>query len=153
MALKQRHQQRIGDRAAVKYTLIALTLILTALLLVVPLASIFQKAFVDGLAVYWQSLADPDTLHAIGLTLFVALLTVPINLVFGVMLAWSVTRFEFPGRKLLMTLMDIPFAVSPVVAGLLYLLLYGNNGWLGAWLFEHNLQLMFAWPGIVMVTY
>ena len=152
MALKQRHQQRIGDRAAVKYTLITLTLVLTTVLLVVPLVSIFQKAFIDGLAVYWQSLADPDTLHAIALTLFVALLTVPINLVFGVMLAWSVTRFEFPGRKLLMTLMDIPFAVSPVVAGLLYLLLYGNNGWLGAWLFEHNLQLMFAWPGIVMVT-
>lgn len=152
MAPKQSHQQRIGDRPAVKYTLITLTLVLTAVLLVVPLVSIFQKAFIDGLAVYWDSLADPDTLHAIWLTLFVALLTVPINLIFGVMLAWSVTRFEFPGRKLLMTLMDIPFAVSPVVAGLLYLLLYGNNGWIGAWLYEHDLQLMFAWPGIVMVT-
>ena len=152
MASGQRHQQRVGDSPAVKYTLIGLTLVLTAVLLVVPLISIFQQAFVDGLAVYWDSLGDPDTLHAIGLTLFVALLTVPINLVFGVLLAWSVTRFEFPGRKLLMTLMDIPFAVSPVVAGLLYLLLYGNNGWIGAWLFEHDLQLMFAWPGIVMVT-
>ena len=152
MSSKQRHQQRIGDSPAVKYTLIGITLVLTLLLLVVPLVSIFQKAFIDGLAVYWQSLAEPDTLHAIGLTLFVALLTVPINLVFGVLLAWTVTRFEFPGRKLLMTLMDIPFAVSPVVAGLLYLLLYGSNGWIGEWMFEHDLQLMFAWPGIVMVT-
>ncbi|MEC7377728.1 MAG: sulfate ABC transporter permease subunit CysW, partial [Pseudomonadota bacterium] len=91
-------------------------------------------------------------LHAIGLTLLVALLTVPLNLVFGVFLAWLVTRFTFPGRKLLATLIDIPFAVSPVVAGLLYLLLYGSNGWIGQWLGEHDIQLMFSWPGIVMVT-
>ncbi|KZN13762.1 sulfate ABC transporter permease subunit CysW [Marinomonas sp. TW1] len=148
----QSHQLRVGDRPLIKYSLIGITLLLTILLLVVPLISIFQQALVEGVGHYFASLLEGDTLHAIGLTLFVALLTVPINLVFGVMLAWSVTRFEFPGRKLLMTLMDIPFAVSPVVAGLLYLLLYGNNGWIGSWLYDQDIQLMFAWPGIVMVT-
>ncbi|QUX90475.1 sulfate ABC transporter permease subunit CysW [Marinomonas sp. A3A] len=145
-------QLRVGDSPLVKWLLIGLTLFLTAILLVVPLIAIFQQAFVEGAAHYFNSLIEADTLHAIGLTLVVAALTVPINLVFGVMLAWAVTRFEFPGRKILMTLMDIPFAVSPVVAGLLYLLLYGNNGWIGSWLYDHDIQLMFAWPGIVMVT-
>lgn len=148
----QRHQLRVGDNPWIKGLLIGFTLFLTVILLVVPLTAIFQQAFVEGAAHYFNSLIEADTLHAIGLTLLVAALTVPINLVFGVMLAWSVTRFEFPGRKLLMTLMDIPFAVSPVVAGLLYLLLYGNNGWIGSWLYEQDIQLMFAWPGIVMVT-
>ncbi|MDE8601517.1 sulfate ABC transporter permease subunit CysW [Marinomonas sp. RSW2] len=148
----QRHQLRVGDSPWIKGLLIGFTLFLTVILLVVPLIAIFQQAFVEGAAHYFNSLIEADTLHAIGLTLLVAALTVPINLVFGVMLAWSVTRFEFPGRKLLMTLMDIPFAVSPVVAGLLYLLLYGNNGWIGSWLYDQDIQLMFAWPGIVMVT-
>lgn len=121
-------------------------------MLVVPLISIFQQAFSAGAKAYVNNLSDADTLHAIGLTVFVSLVTVPVNLVFGVMLAWAVTRFSFPGRKLLITLIDIPFAVSPVVAGLLYLLLYGNSGWLGSFLYEHDLQIMFAWPGIVLVT-
>ncbi|WP_077651128.1 sulfate ABC transporter permease subunit CysW [Salinivibrio kushneri] len=143
---------RIGDTPWIRRSLIALMLLLVALVLVVPLVSIFSIAFADGIASYFQHLLAPDTRHAIGLTLLVAVLTVPINLVFGVMLAWAVTRFQFPGRKLVTTLIDIPFAVSPVVAGLLYLLLYGSNGWLGAWLFEHDLQVMFALPGIVLVT-
>lgn len=91
-------------------------------------------------------------LHAIWLTVMIALITVPVNLVFGVLLAWLVTRFNFPGRQLLLTLLDIPFAVSPVVAGLVYLLFYGSNGPLGGWLDEHDLQIMFAWPGMVLVT-
>ncbi|BFM49813.1 sulfate ABC transporter permease subunit CysW [Marinomonas sp. THO17] len=148
----QGHQLRVGDSPLVKYSLIGITLVLTLILLVVPLIAIFQQALVEGVGHYLNSIVEADTLHAIGLTLFVALLTVPINLVFGVLFAWAVTRFEFPGRKLLMTLMDIPFAVSPVVAGLLYLLLYGNNGWIGSWLYDQDIQLMFAWPGIVMVT-
>ncbi|OOE82332.1 sulfate ABC transporter permease subunit CysW [Salinivibrio sp. ML198] len=143
---------RIGDTTWIRRSLIALMLLLVALVLVVPLVSIFSIAFADGIISYFQHLLAPDTRHAIGLTLLVAVLTVPINLVFGVMLAWAVTRFQFPGRKLVTTLIDIPFAVSPVVAGLLYLLLYGSNGWLGAWLFEHDLQVMFALPGIVLVT-
>lgn len=143
---------RIGDTPWIRRSLIALMLLLVALVLVVPLVSIFSIAFADGITSYFQHLLAPDTRHAIGLTLLVAVLTVPINLVFGVMLAWAVTRFQFPGRKLITTLIDIPFAVSPVVAGLLYLLLYGSNGWLGGWLFEHDLQVMFALPGIVLVT-
>lgn len=147
-----RHQLRVGDTPWVRRLLIGITLFLTALLLVVPLAGIFLQAFAEGVGHYWESLTDEFTLDAIGLTLLVAALTVPINLVFGVLFAWAVTRFEFPGRKILMTLMDIPFAVSPVVAGLLYLLLYGSNGWIGQWLYQQDIQLMFAWPGIVMVT-
>lgn len=143
---------RVGEQPLVKWSLISLALFFVAVLLLIPLLSIFQQAFASGLETYITNLSEPDTLHAIGLTLVVALLTVPINLVFGVMLAWSVTRFEFTGRKFLTTLIDIPFAVSPVVAGLLYLLLYGSSGWLGEWLYERDLQIMFAWPGIVLVT-
>ena len=99
-----------------------------------------------------ENLANPDMLHAIWLTVMIALITVPVNLVFGTLLAWLVTRFNFPGRQLLLTLLDIPFAVSPVVAGLVYLLFYGSNGPLGGWLDEHNLQIMFSWPGMVLVT-
>ncbi|MCG3730221.1 sulfate ABC transporter permease subunit CysW [Vibrio cincinnatiensis] len=147
------HQpRRVGESPWVKWSLIALALFWVTLLLIIPLVSIFQQAFASGLSSYLESLLEADTRHAIGLTLLVALLTVPINLVFGVLLAWAVTRFEFPGRKILVTLIDIPFAVSPVVAGLLYLLLYGSSGWLGAWLFERDLQIMFAWPGILLVT-
>ncbi len=143
---------RVGEKPWVKWSLISVALFFVTLLLLIPLISIFQQAFASGLEAYITSLSDPDTRHAIGLTLFVALLTVPINLVFGVMLAWAVTRFEFIGRKFLITLIDIPFAVSPVVAGLLYLLLYGSSGWLGEWLYERDLQVMFAWPGILLVT-
>lgn len=149
---KVSHQQRIGDQPWLRRLLIGLTFLFIGILLVVPLIAIFAQALSAGLDVFWVNLSDKYTLHAIGLTLLVAALTVPLNLVFGVFLAWLVTRFEFFGRRILMTLIDIPFAVSPVVAGLMYLLLYGSNGWLGSWLMEHDLQLMFAWPGIVMVT-
>ncbi|MFV8572544.1 sulfate ABC transporter permease subunit CysW [Marinobacter sp. SBS5] len=146
------HRNRVGDQPWVRRTLIGLALILTVILLVIPVVVIFTQALSAGWSTLAGNIMDEYTLHAIGLTLFVALLTVPLNLIFGVALAWSVTRFKFPGRKLLITLIDIPFAVSPVVAGLLYLLLYGRNGWLGGWLSAHDVQLMFAWPGIVMVT-
>lgn len=143
---------RIGDRPWIKWSLITLALVLTIGLLVVPLVVIFSQALAAGWDTLAANLGDEYTLHAIGLTLLVAALTVPLNLVFGTALAWAVTRFRFPGRKLLVTLIDIPFAISPVVAGLLYLLLYGRNGWIGSWFGEYDLQLMFAWPGIVMVT-
>lgn len=150
--MHKRNSMRAGDQPWVKWTLISLAGAFATLFLVVPLVVIFSQAFSAGAANYWANLTDTYTLRAIGLTLLVAALTVPINLVFGVFLAWLVTRFEFPGRKALITLIDIPFAVSPVVAGLLYLLLYGSNGWLGSWLMKHEIQLMFSWPGIVMVT-
>ena len=144
--------RRVGDSPLVRRSLIGLAVVLTVLLLFMPLVLIFVQALADGWAGYVRNILDEYTLHAIGLTLFVALLTVPLNMVFGVFLAWLVTRFRFPGRKVLATLIDIPFAVSPVVAGLLYLLLYGNNGWVGQWLGQYDIQLMFSWPGIVMVT-
>ncbi|MBW7983538.1 sulfate/thiosulfate ABC transporter permease CysW [Enterobacillus tribolii] len=136
----------------VKWLLIGTGVLFSVLLLVVPLVAIFATAFSDGVGVVWQNLSDPDMLHAIWLTVLVALITVPANLIFGTFLAWLVTRFHFPGRQLLLTLIDIPFAVSPVVAGLLYLLFYGSNGPLGGWLDQHDIQLMFAWPGMVLVT-
>lgn len=150
MAESARH--RVGSKPLIKWTLIGLALSITLVLLVIPLVLIFSQAFSAGWGTLMANLGDEYTLHAIGLTLFVALVTVPLNLVFGTALAWAVTRFQFPGRKLLITLIDIPFAISPVVAGLLYLLLYGRNGWVGSWLGQYDLQLMFAWPGIVMVT-
>ncbi|MCE9949632.1 sulfate/thiosulfate ABC transporter permease CysW [Hafnia paralvei] len=135
-----------------KWFLIGSGVLLSVLLLLVPMISIFAIAFSEGAGVVWKNLSDPDMLHAIWLTVLVALITVPVNLIFGTLLAWLCTRFVFPGRQLLLTLIDIPFAVSPVVAGLLYLLFYGSNGPLGGWLDAHDIQLMFSWPGIVMVT-
>lgn len=135
-----------------KWTLIAIGALFSILLLVVPMVMIFIEAFSSGAGAVWHNLSDPDMLHAIWLTVLVALITVPVNLVFGTLLAWLVTRFTFPGRQLLLTLFDMPFAVSPVVAGLLYLLFYGTNGPIGGWLDAHDIQLMFAWPGMVLVT-
>lgn len=132
--------------------LLALGLSFTFIFLVLPLILIFYQTFHKGLGVFLSNLLEPDMLAAIRLTLLVAVITVPLNLVFGTLLAWCVTKFQFPGRKLLLTLIDIPFAMSPVVAGLAYLLVYGSQSPIGAWLMEHDLQLMFAWPGIVMVT-
>ncbi|MTC61237.1 sulfate/thiosulfate ABC transporter permease CysW [Providencia rustigianii] len=135
-----------------KWALITIGISISFLLLVVPIAWIFITAFQKGLGEVLMNLGDPDMLHAIGLTVLIALITVPVNLVFGVMLAWLVTRFRFPGRQLLLTLVDIPFAVSPVVAGLLYLLFYGSNSWFGGWLEGFDIQVMFSWPGMALVT-
>ncbi|MDO6440897.1 MULTISPECIES: sulfate ABC transporter permease subunit CysW [unclassified Marinobacter] len=144
--------RRVGDGPLIKWLLIGAAIVITTALLIMPLLVIFFEALGAGWGTLADNLLDQYTLHAIGLTLFVAALTVPLNLIFGTALAWLVTRFRFPGRKLLITLIDIPFAVSPVVAGLLYLLLYGRNGWVGSWLADYDVQLMFSWPGIVMVT-
>ncbi|ELX8378312.1 sulfate/thiosulfate ABC transporter permease CysW [Providencia vermicola] len=135
-----------------KWFLIAIGVLFSVLLLVVPIIWIFMTAFSKGLDAVLMNLNDADMLHAIGLTVLIALITVPVNLIFGTMLAWLVTRFQFPGRQLLLTLVDIPFAVSPVVAGLLYLLFYGSNSWFGGWLESYDIQLMFSWPGMTLVT-
>ncbi|MBT0383931.1 sulfate/thiosulfate ABC transporter permease CysW [Morganella morganii] len=136
-----------------KWLLISAGLLLTFFILIIPLVWIFVTALSDGIGGVIHALAEADMLHAIWLTVIVALITVPVNLIFGTLLAWLVTRFRFPGRQLLLTLADLPFAVSPVIAGLLYLLLYGSNSWLGGFL-ESSLdtQIMFALPGIVLVT-
>lgn len=136
-----------------KWLLISAGLLLTFFILIIPLVWIFVTALSDGIGGVIRALAEADMLHAIWLTVIVALITVPVNLIFGTLLAWLVTRFRFPGRQLLLTLADLPFAVSPVIAGLLYLLLYGSNSWLGGFL-ESSLdtRIMFALPGIVLVT-
>lgn len=136
----------------VKWGLILTGVVLSILFLVVPIAWIFMTAFSKGIEIFTENLLDSDMLHAVWLTVLIALITVPVNMLFGVSMAWLVTRFRFPGRQLLMTLIDIPFAVSPVVAGLLYLLFYGSNGWAGQWLSQFDIQLMFSWPGMVLVT-
>ncbi|MBG3012717.1 sulfate/thiosulfate ABC transporter permease CysW [Proteus faecis] len=136
----------------IKWGLILTGVVLSILFLVVPIAWIFMTAFSKGVEVFSENLLDSDMLHAVWLTVLIALITVPVNMLFGVSMAWLVTRFRFPGRQLLMTLIDIPFAVSPVVAGLLYLLFYGSNGWAGQWLSQFDIQLMFSWPGMVLVT-
>ena len=135
-----------------KWVLIGVGALVSFLLLVVPMISIFWEALNQGIVASLSNLKDGDMLHAIWLTILVALITVPVNLVFGTLLAWLVTRFTFPGRQLLLTLFDIPFAVSPVVAGLMYLLFWGINGPAGGWLDAHNIQIMFSWPGMVLAT-
>ncbi|RRV22627.1 sulfate ABC transporter permease subunit CysW [Pseudomonas sp. o96-267] len=135
-----------------QWALVILGLTVVALILLVPLALIFTKALAGGLDLLWSNLGEDYMLHAIGLTLLVAAITVPLNLCFGICLAWCVTHYDFRGRKLLTTLIDIPYAVSPVVAGLCYLVVYGLESFIGRWFYDQGLQLMFAWPGIVMVT-
>lgn len=150
--ISQRHH---ADRQPVnwgRWLLIGVGVLTSMLLLLVPMVSIFWEALRQGIGQVFSNLRDGDMLHAIWLTVLVALITVPVNLIFGTLLAWLVTRFTFPGRQLLLTLFDIPFAVSPVVAGLMYLLFWGINGPAGSWLDAHNIQIMFAWPGIVLAT-
>lgn len=132
--------------------LVGLGIFVVVIFLILPLILIFVSAFQSGLAMFTHNLLDKDMLAAIRLTLVVVLFTLPVNLLFGIVIAWCVTRFQFFGRRLLMALIDAPYAISPVVAGLCYLLLYGSEGWLGGWLGNHGIQLVFAWPGIVLVT-
>jgi sulfate transport system permease protein len=138
----------------VRYFLIAIALAFLVLFLVVPLLVVFQAAFADGFAAYKKALSDPDTRSAITLTLIAAAIAVPLNLGFGIAAAWSITRFQFPGKRVLVTLIDLPFAVSPVIAGMLFVLLFGAQGVFGPYLAEHhpNLKIIFAVPSIVIVT-
>lgn len=133
-------------------SLIALGIFFVGLLLILPLILIFVSAFSGGWKLFTSNLLDKDMLAAIRLTLLVALLTVPVNLVFGTLIAWCVTKFQFVGKKVVIAMVDTPYAISPVVAGLCYLLLYGNQGLIGGWLDNYGIQLIFAWPGIVLVT-
>lgn len=134
------------------WALVAVAALATALLLITPLALVAAKALGAGWAALLDNLLERDMRRAIGLTLLAASISVPLNIVFGILLAWCVSRFEFRGRRLLISLIDIPFAMSPVVAGLCYLMLYGAQSALGQWLEAHQVQVMFAWPGVVLVT-
>jgi len=136
----------------VRWTLIALALAFMSLFLFVPLATVFYEALKKGWDVYLAAVTDPDARSAIQLTLLAALISVPLNLVFGVSAAWAITKFEFRGKSVLTTLIDLPFSVSPVIAGLIYVLVFGLQGWLGPWLQAHDLKVIFAVPGIVLAT-
>ncbi|MCA0847920.1 sulfate ABC transporter permease subunit CysW [Salipiger thiooxidans] len=136
----------------VRGLVIAIVLTLVAVLLLAPLVAVFAEALRSGLPAALGSLSQPDARSAIGLTLLVAAVTVPLNAVFGIAAAWAIARFEFRGKALLVTLIDLPFSVSPVVAGLALVLLYGTNGLLGGWLVAHDLKIVFALPGIVLAT-
>ncbi len=141
------------DPALLRWSLIAAAIGTIAVLVIVPVANIFARAFRDGLGAYWGYLTkDPDTHHAILLTLLVAPTAVAANVLFGVAAAWAITRFRFPGRTILTTMIDLPFAISPVVVGLSFMLLFGRQGYFGPWLKDHGIQIVFAWPGIVLAT-
>ena len=135
-----------------RHLLIGLMLAFIGLFLVLPLVSVFAQGLAKGFAAYGAALVEPDALSAIKLTLLVAAIAVPLNIVFGVVAAWAIAKFDFPGKSLLITFIDLPFSVSPVVAGLIYVLLFGMQGWLGPWLREHDIQIIFAVPGIVLAT-
>ena len=141
-----------GESPVVRWTLTAIALSFLAVTLVLPLALVFHQAFSKGLDAYWRAISDPDALSAARLTLLIASIAVPINLVFGVAAAWCISKFAFPGRNLLITLIDLPFAVSPVISGMIFVLLFGAHGWFGPWLVAHDLKVIFAVPGIVLAT-
>jgi sulfate transport system permease protein len=142
----------LSEPAAVRWTLIAIALVFLGLFLLVPLAAVFAEAFRKGVAAYFAAFTEPDALAAFKLTLLTAAIAVPANLVFGVAAAWAIAKFEFRGKNLLITLIDLPFAVSPVISGLIYVLLFGLQGWFGPWLAEHDIKLIFAVPGLVLAT-
>ncbi|TXH49544.1 MAG: sulfate ABC transporter permease subunit CysW [Cellvibrionales bacterium] len=136
----------------VRVLLIAVALTWLALFLVLPLASVFAEAFRKGWLMYLAAFEDANVWAAIQLTVLAAVISVPLNLVFGVSAAWSIARFDFRGKSLLLTLIDLPFAVSPVIAGLIYVLVFGLQGWFGEWLSDHDLKVIFSVPGIVLAT-
>ena len=140
-------------RAAVtRWIFISLSLVFLAGLLIAPLMTVFGMAFSKGVAAYFQSFADEDTRAAIRLTLLTAAIVVPLNTVFGIAAAWCIAKFEFKGKSMLITAIDLPIAVSPVISGLIYVLVFGLQGWFGAWLIEHDMSVIFAVPGIVLAT-
>jgi len=142
----------VTESAFVKRLLIGTTVLFLGVFLFVPLGCVFAAAFGQGIAAYAASFHDSDTLSAIRLTLLAAAIAVPFNLVFGVAAAWAIGKFEFFGKSFLIALIDLPFSISPVVAGLTYVLLFGSHGWFGPWLAAHNVQIIFAVPGIVLAT-
>lgn len=136
----------------VRAALIAVALVFLTLFLFIPLAAVFTEALKKGWELYVESILDPDAVSAIKLTLIAAAISVPLNLVFGVAAAWAIAKFEFRGKSILLTLIDLPFSISPVIAGLMYVLLFGASGWFGPWLAEHDIKILFAVPGIVLAT-
>jgi sulfate transport system permease protein len=142
----------LTESAAVRWLLTGLALAFLALILVVPLVAVFAQALDKGLDTYWAAITEPDAMSAIRLTLLTAAISVPLNLVFGVAAAWAIAKSKFRGKSLLITLIDRPFSVSPVISGLIYVLIFGLQGWFGPWLAEHDIKIIFAIPGLVLAT-
>jgi sulfate/thiosulfate transport system permease protein len=141
-----------AEPRAVRWLLIGLALTYLALFLVVPLVAVFAQALAKGWALYLAAIVQPDALAAIKLTLLVVAISLPLNVLFGLMAAWAIAKFEFHGKQFLITLIDLPFAVSPVIAGLVFVLMFGAQGWFGPWLQTHDIKIIFAVPGIVLAT-
>ena len=142
----------LTEPAWVRWLLIGGALVFLALFLFLPLAAVFSQAFEKGWQTYIEAIREPDAVSAIKLTVITAAIAVPLNLVFGVSAAWAIAKFNFKGKSFLLTLIDLPFSVSPVISGLIYVLLFGLQGWLGPWLDAHDLKIVFAVPGIVLAT-
>lgn len=153
-ALAEKLQSRDATREPnwVRYTLITIALIFFLSCLILPLILVFVEAFKQGLGVYAQALVHPDTLSAVKLTLLTAVIAVPLNVIFGVAAAWCVAKFNFRGKSVLTTLIDMPFSVSPVIAGLMLVLIFGTQGWFGSWLIDHDVKILYAVPAIVLAT-
>ena len=144
--------QRTWAHALVRWFFISTSLLFIAAVLLAPLATVFVMALSKGIQAYLHSFSDPDTLAAIRLTLLTAAVVVPINTLFGLAAAWAIAKFEFRGKSVLITLIDLPLAISPVISGMIFVLLFGLHGWFGVWLQEHNLRIIFALPGIMLAT-
>ncbi|MFI5303962.1 MAG: sulfate ABC transporter permease subunit CysW [Nitrospiria bacterium] len=140
------------ESKGVRRLLIGLVAVFLVMFLIVPMIAVFAEALKKGIGVYFSAITEPNTVAAIRLTLLTALISVPLNLLFGLAAAWAIAKFEFRGKSLLITLIDLPFAVSPVISGLIFVLLFGMQGWLGPWLSDHDIKLLFAVPGIVLAT-
>jgi len=136
----------------IRWSLIAVVLVFLSLFLFIPLAAVFTEGLRKGFETYFAAIIEPDALSAIKLTVIAAAIALPLNLVFGLAAAWSIAKFEFRGKSILITLIDLPFAVSPVIAGLIYVLIFGLQGWFGEWLSDHDMKVVFAIPGIVLAT-
>lgn len=148
----QRRKAALSEPLLLRGLLTGAALLYLGVFLFMPLAAVFSQALEKGFGAYLAALREPDALSAIRLTLLTAAIAVPLNLVFGVVAAWAIAKFEFPGKSVLITLIDLPFSVSPVISGLIYVLLFGLHGWLGPWLDRHDYKIIFAVPGIVLAT-
>ncbi len=151
-AAPRRMRAATAEKPWVRVVLIGTALAFMTLFLFVPLATVFYEAFKKGWDVYLAAITEPDAVSAIQLTLIAAAISVPLNLAFGVAAAWAIAKFEFHGKNLLLTLIDLPFSVSPVIAGLIYVLVFGLQGWFGSWFIDNDLKIIFAVPGIVLAT-
>ena len=150
--MKPRSDAAHHDPALLRYGLILVALLFLGLFVVLPLIAVFAQALEKGWGAYWAAITEPDALSSIRLTLLAAGIAVPLNLVFGLAAAWAIAEFQFRGKNVLITLIDLPFAVSPVIAGLIYVLMFGAQGWFGPWLNQHDIKIIFAVPGIVLAT-